>query len=206
MITHGYSQDKIQEVIGYHQTTILYLSRINIMWYLSLSLPRLSPKIFLVILLENAKNHKALNVLPEEISFDGDILTLSLPEWIMEFCKVFLNFDSVDEILWSDHSNETSLPVISHGAIWLSKFYKMKFLNFWWILLLVIFGSERCSLGFSTQKSKATTTVDVFFIDSGCEMAKAWAKWAWIEWDWIHCALNRTAWWLEPIRDLTIHC
>ena len=46
----------------------------------------------------------------------------------MEFCKVFLNFDSVDEILWNDHSNETSLPVISHGAIWLSKFYKMKFL------------------------------------------------------------------------------
>ena len=80
MITHEYSQDKIQEVIGYHQTTILYLSRINIMWYLSLSLPRLSPKIFLVILLENAKNHKALNVLPEGISFDGDILTLALPE------------------------------------------------------------------------------------------------------------------------------
>ena len=80
MITHGYSQDKIQEVIGNHQTTILYLSRINIMCYLSLSLPSLSPKIFLVILLENAKNHKALNVLPEGISFDGDILTLSLPE------------------------------------------------------------------------------------------------------------------------------
>ena len=191
MITHGYSQDKIQEVIGYHQTTILYLSRINIMCYLSLSLPRLSPKIFLVILLENAKNHKALNV---------------LPEWIMEFCKVFLNFDSVDEILWSDHSNETSLPIISHGAICLSKFYKMKFMNFWWILLLVIFGSERGSLGFSTPKSKATTTVDVVFIDSGCEMAKAWAKWAWMEWDWIYCALNRTVWWLEPIRDLTIHC
>ena len=80
MINHGYSQDKIQEVIGYHQTTILYLSRINIMWYLSLSLPRLSPKIFLVILLENAKNHRALNVLPEGISFNGDILTLSLPQ------------------------------------------------------------------------------------------------------------------------------
>ena len=62
------------------------------MCYLSLSLPRLSPKIFLVILLENAKNHKALNVLPEGISFDGDILTLSLPEWIMEFCKVFFKF------------------------------------------------------------------------------------------------------------------
>ena len=66
--------------MGYHQTRILYLGRINIMWYLSLLLPRLSPKIFLVILLENAKNHKALNVLPEGISFDSDILTLSLPE------------------------------------------------------------------------------------------------------------------------------
>lgn len=81
MITHGYSEDKIQEVIGYLQTTIHYPSRINIiMWYLSLSLPRLSPKIFLVILLENAKNHKALKVLPKGIRFDGDILTLSLPE------------------------------------------------------------------------------------------------------------------------------
>lgn len=70
MITQGYSQDKIQEVIGYHQTTILYLGRINIiMWYLSLSLPRLSPKIFLVIPLENAKNHKALNLLPEGDKF-----------------------------------------------------------------------------------------------------------------------------------------
>ena len=39
-----------------------------------------------------------------------------------------LTFESVDEIeiLWSDHSNETSLPVLSHGATCFSKFYKIK--------------------------------------------------------------------------------
>ena len=45
----------------------------------------------------------------------------------MEFCKVTLTFESVDEILWCDHSNESSLPVLTHGAICFSKFHKMKF-------------------------------------------------------------------------------
>ena len=52
-----------------------------------------------------------------------------MPECLMEFCKVTLTFESVDEILWCDHSNETSLPVLTHGAICFSKFYKMKFEN-----------------------------------------------------------------------------
>ena len=56
-------------------------------------------------------------------------LTLSLPECLIEFCKVTLTFGFVDEILWCDHSNETSLPVLSHDAICLSKFKKMKFGN-----------------------------------------------------------------------------
>ena len=56
-------------------------------------------------------------------------LTLSLPECLMEFCKVALTFKSVNEILWCDHSNETSLPVLTQGAICFSKFYKMKFAN-----------------------------------------------------------------------------
>ena len=34
----------------------------------------------------------------------------------MEFCKVALIFESVDEILRCDHSNEISLPVLSHDA------------------------------------------------------------------------------------------
>ena len=33
--------------------------------------------------------------------------------------KVVLTFESVDEILWCDHSNETSLAILSHGTIYL---------------------------------------------------------------------------------------
>ena len=40
----------------------------------------------------------------------------------METLKVILSFESVDEILWCDHSNETSSAVLSHGTI-----YEMKF-------------------------------------------------------------------------------
>ena len=54
-------------------------------------------------------------------------LTLSLPECLMEFCKVTLTFESVDEILSCDHLNESSLPVLTHGVICFSKFPKMKF-------------------------------------------------------------------------------
>ena len=57
------------------------------------------------------------------------VLTLSLPEYLMEFCKVTLTFESADETLWCDHLNESSLPVLSHGATCFSKFYKMKFAN-----------------------------------------------------------------------------
>ena len=57
------------------------------------------------------------------------ILTLSLPECLGGLCKVTLTFYSADEILWSDHSNESSLLVLSHGAICFSKFHKMKFGN-----------------------------------------------------------------------------
>ena len=70
-------------------------------------------------------------------------LTLSLPECLMEFCKVTLTFESADETLWCDHSNETSLPVLTHGATCFSKFHKMKFGIFCRILPLATFGSER---------------------------------------------------------------
>ena len=30
---------------------------------------------------------------------------------------MILTFESVDEILWCDHSNETSSAVLSHGSI-----------------------------------------------------------------------------------------
>ena len=43
----------------------------------------------------------------------------SPPDCFMEFCKLTLTFESVDEILWCDHSNETSSAVLSHGTIYL---------------------------------------------------------------------------------------
>ena len=40
-----------------------------------------------------------------------------------------VTFESVDEILRCDHSNESSLPILSRGAICFSKFRKIKFRN-----------------------------------------------------------------------------
>ena len=57
-------------------------------------------------------------------------MTLSLPESVMETCSVVLTFESVDEILWCDHSNETSPAVLLHGTICFSVFCKMKFGTF----------------------------------------------------------------------------
>ena len=37
----------------------------------------------------------------------------------MEIFKVVLTFVSVDEILWCDHSKETSSTVLSHGTIYI---------------------------------------------------------------------------------------
>ena len=48
-------------------------------------------------------------------------------ESVMETFKVVLTFGSVDEILWFNHSNETSLAVLSHGTIYIYVFYKMTF-------------------------------------------------------------------------------
>ena len=42
-------------------------------------------------------------------------------------CEVVLTFESVDKILWYDHSNEISLEVLSFGVICFKKFYKIKF-------------------------------------------------------------------------------
>ena len=43
--------------------------------------------------------------------------------------KVVLTFESEDEILWCDHSNETLLAVLSHGTIYIWVFYKKRFGN-----------------------------------------------------------------------------
>ena len=45
------------------------------------------------------------------------LLTLSLPGSVMETFNLVLTFESVDEILWCHHSNETSSVVLSHGTL-----------------------------------------------------------------------------------------
>ena len=49
-----------------------------------------------------------------------------------------ITFASVDENLWSDHSNETFSAVLLNGAIYFLIFYKI---NFWNIFLTLIFGT-----------------------------------------------------------------
>ena len=44
-------------------------------------------------------------------------ITLSPPESAMETFKAVLTFESEDEILRFDHSNETSSAVFSHGNV-----------------------------------------------------------------------------------------
>ena len=59
----------------------------------------------------------------------------------METCSVVLTFESVDEILWCDHSNETSWTILLDGTTCFSIFYKTKFgifLEFWFLALLVV--------------------------------------------------------------------
>ena len=51
------------------------------------------------------------------------LLTLLLPEWIEELCKVALTFESVDKILWCDHSNERSQSACTFT--WYYLFFKI---------------------------------------------------------------------------------
>ena len=57
----------------------------------------------------------------------------------METCNVVVSFESVDEILWCDHSNEISFTVLSHGTICWAGFEKLKIVSFleflFWSLL-----------------------------------------------------------------------
>ena len=51
-------------------------------------------------------------------------------EYKMASGKVALTFECVDEMLMCNHSNDTSLLVLSHGTICSSTFHKIKFGNF----------------------------------------------------------------------------
>ena len=47
--------------------------------------------------------------------------------------KVVLTFEFVDEILWCDHSNETSLAELLHNTIYFLGFYNKKFLAIFFV-------------------------------------------------------------------------
>ena len=85
------------------------------------------------------------------------LLTPSLPECLMEFCKASLTFESAHEILWCGHSNERSLPVLSQDAICLSKIIlENEIWKFGRNLPLTTFGSERVKTDGITCYIKST--------------------------------------------------
>ena len=96
-------------------------------------------------------------------------LTVSLPECLMEVCKVTLTFESVDEILRCDHSNESSLPTLPHSAICFSKLYKIKFANLLEIcpwLHLAVKGLSHCTcIILRTCSFVITTTYRLWLIN-----------------------------------------
>ena len=78
-------------------------------------------------------------------------LNISLPESIMETCSVVLTFESVDEILWCDHSNETFSAVLLHGTICFLMFYRMKFGVFLEFRFLALLGVKRLKYEFNCE-------------------------------------------------------
>lgn len=78
-------------------------------------------------------------------------LTLSLSESITQANNVVRTFESVDKILWYDHSNETSLTVLLHSTVCFSLFDKINlglFLNFdvWYCISVLALIARRVDL------------------------------------------------------------
>ena len=80
---------------------------------------------------------------------------MSLPESIMDTCTcdVLLIFESVDKILWCDHSIERSSAVLLHGSICFLIFYKIKFGNFLEFLFLPLLGVKGLKITLIVKKS-----------------------------------------------------
>ena len=57
---------------------------------------------------------------------------------VMETCRVVLTYESVNVMLWCDHSNETSLAVLLHCTICFLIFCRMKFGIFLKFLFLAL--------------------------------------------------------------------
>ena len=68
-----------------------------------------------------------------QLGMPSQVLIPSLPESIMEICSIVLTFESVNEILWCNHSNETLLVVLLHGVICFFSTLQNKNLDFFWL-------------------------------------------------------------------------
>ena len=80
-------------------------------------------------------------------------LTRSLPEYLTEFCNVTLTFESVDEILWCDHSWNVSACTYT----WCYLFFKISQNIIWKFgrnLLLAKLGSERVKTSYTYNYKK----------------------------------------------------
>ena len=73
----------------------------------------------------------------------------------METCSADLTFESDDEILWCDHSNKTSPPILLNGIICFPIFHKKNF--FFLILIIGTLGSKRVK----QQSETNVTSVDL---------------------------------------------
>ena len=87
----------------------------------------------------------------------------------MEFCKVTLTFESADAILWSDHSNESSLPVLIHGAICSTKISQNEIWTFDQNLLLATFGMTHFQAVSSTVQPCEPRLLSSSFLSRGEE-------------------------------------
>ena len=76
--------------------------------------------------------------------------------------KVVLTSESVHKILWCDHSNETSLPVLSHGAICFATFYKNKIGNFVEIWLCPLLTAKGLKQQYPSDVAPLTVTHKFF--------------------------------------------
>ena len=114
-------------------------------------------------------------------SYDVFLLTLSLPECLIDFCEVTLTFEFVDVFLWCDHSNESSLPELWHCwcyyfvcqnfrkwnlEIWSKS--KVKWNLFGWFFCMVQFSLDFLyELSLATVRSKWITVMTVWSGDGG---------------------------------------
>ena len=52
----------------------------------------------------------------------NNVLSLSLPESVMDTFKVVLTFESEDEIVWFDHTNEAALALLNFNICYIRNF------------------------------------------------------------------------------------